>query len=77
MVPAGIRLDFAHGSISLPDEVRIQLSGRRYLYSDKAMIVKLGQYLRIQPGGSAELPLRLRTSDHEKFWVNRPHDRRI
>ncbi|OWY94805.1 hypothetical protein PHMEG_00035360, partial [Phytophthora megakarya] len=28
MVPAGIRLDLAHGSISLPDEVRIQLSGR-------------------------------------------------
>ncbi|OWY94247.1 Eukaryotic/viral aspartic protease [Phytophthora megakarya] len=29
MVPAGIRLDLAHGSISLPDEVQIQLSGRR------------------------------------------------
>ncbi|OWY98720.1 hypothetical protein PHMEG_00030446, partial [Phytophthora megakarya] len=71
MVPAGIRLDLAHGSISLPDEVRIQLSGRRQLYSDKAGIVNLGQYLRIQPGGSAGLPLRLRTSDHEIFWVNR------
>ncbi|OWZ11898.1 hypothetical protein PHMEG_00015018 [Phytophthora megakarya] len=61
MVPAGIRLDLAHGSISLPDE----------LYSDKARIVNLGQYLRIQPGESVELPLRLRTSDHEKFWVTR------
>ncbi|OWZ12586.1 LOW QUALITY PROTEIN: hypothetical protein PHMEG_00014226 [Phytophthora megakarya] len=71
MVPAGIRLDLTHGSISLPDEARIQLRGRRLLYSDKARIVNLGQYLRIQPGGLAELPLRLRTSDHEKFWVTR------
>ncbi|OWZ08023.1 LOW QUALITY PROTEIN: hypothetical protein PHMEG_00019499 [Phytophthora megakarya] len=71
MVPAGIRLDLAHGSTSLPDEVRIQLSGRRQLYSGKARIVNLGQYLRIRPGNSAELSLRLRTSDHEKFWVTR------
>ncbi|OWZ19363.1 hypothetical protein PHMEG_0006402 [Phytophthora megakarya] len=71
MVPTGIRLDLAHGSISLPDEVRIQLSGRRQLYSDKARIVNLGQYLRIQSGESVELPLRLRISDHEKFWVTR------
>ncbi|OWY93669.1 hypothetical protein PHMEG_00036853 [Phytophthora megakarya] len=42
MVPAGIRLDLAHGSIRLPDEVRIQLSGRRHLYSDKAKIVNVG-----------------------------------
>ncbi|OWZ19144.1 hypothetical protein PHMEG_0006665 [Phytophthora megakarya] len=46
MVPARIRLDLAHGSIRLPDEVRIQLSGRRQLYSDKAKIVNVGQYLR-------------------------------
>ncbi|OWZ09555.1 reverse transcriptase [Phytophthora megakarya] len=71
MVPAGIRLDLTHGSISLPDEVRFQLSGRRQVCSDKARIVNLGQYLRIQPGASAELPIRLRTSDHEKFWVTR------
>ncbi|OWZ17179.1 LOW QUALITY PROTEIN: hypothetical protein PHMEG_0008911 [Phytophthora megakarya] len=69
MVPDGIRLDHAHGSISLPDEVRIQLSGRRQRYNDKPSIVNLGQYLRIQSGESVELPLCLRTSDHEKFWV--------
>ncbi|OWY94356.1 hypothetical protein PHMEG_00035938 [Phytophthora megakarya] len=50
MVQAGIRLDLAHGSISLPDEVQIQLSGRQQLYSDKANIVNVGQYLRIQAG---------------------------
>ncbi|OWY99521.1 LOW QUALITY PROTEIN: hypothetical protein PHMEG_00029463 [Phytophthora megakarya] len=71
MVPAGIRLDLAHVSISLPDEVRIQLSGRRQLYSDKAKIVNVGQYLRIQAGESVELPLRLRSSIHDKLWVTR------
>jgi hypothetical protein len=36
MVPAGIRLDLAHGAITLLDEVRIQLAGRRsQLYSAK------------------------------------------
>ncbi|OWZ19431.1 hypothetical protein PHMEG_0006327 [Phytophthora megakarya] len=61
----------AHGSISLPDKVRIQLSGRRQLYSDKAKIVNVGQYLRIQAGESVELPLRLRSSIHDKLWVTR------
>ncbi|OWZ04400.1 hypothetical protein PHMEG_00023704 [Phytophthora megakarya] len=67
MVPSGIRLDLAHGSINLPDEVRIQLSGRRQLYSDKATIVNVGQYLRIQAGESVELPLRLRSSIQDKL----------
>ncbi|ETI50611.1 hypothetical protein F443_05874 [Phytophthora nicotianae P1569] len=31
MVPAGIRLDLADGTLCLPDEIRIQLSGRRPL----------------------------------------------
>ncbi|OWZ03745.1 hypothetical protein PHMEG_00024469 [Phytophthora megakarya] len=71
MVPAGIRLDLAHGSISLPDEVRIQLSGRRQLYSDKAKFVNVGQYLRIQAGESVELTLRLRSLIHDKLWGTR------
>ncbi|OWZ13701.1 hypothetical protein PHMEG_00012928 [Phytophthora megakarya] len=68
---AGIRLDLAHGSISLPDEVRIQLSGDRQLYSDKTNVVNVSQYLRIQGGESVELPLRLRPSIHDKLWVTR------
>ncbi|POM65686.1 Hypothetical protein PHPALM_18562 [Phytophthora palmivora] len=71
MVPAGIRLDLAYGSISLPDEVRIQLSGRRQLYSDKARLVTVGEHIQIEIGQSVELRLHLRTSDHEKFWVTR------
>ncbi|POM57476.1 LOW QUALITY PROTEIN: Hypothetical protein PHPALM_38008, partial [Phytophthora palmivora] len=35
MVPAGIRLDFADGTICLPDEVRLQRAGRRPLCGDK------------------------------------------
>ncbi|OWZ18351.1 Eukaryotic/viral aspartic protease [Phytophthora megakarya] len=50
MVPAGIRLDLAHGSIRLPDEIRIQLSGRRQLYSDKAKVINVVQYLQIGAG---------------------------
>ncbi|POM72280.1 Hypothetical protein PHPALM_11030 [Phytophthora palmivora] len=71
MVPAGIRLDLAYGSISLPDEVRIQLSGRRQLYSDKARLVTVGEHIQIEIGQSVELQLHLRMSDHEKFWVTR------
>ncbi|POM70240.1 Hypothetical protein PHPALM_13348 [Phytophthora palmivora] len=71
MVPAGIRLDLAYGSISVPDEVRIQLSGRRQLYSDKARLVTVGEHIQIEIGQSVELQLHLRISDHEKFWVTR------
>ncbi|OWZ02705.1 hypothetical protein PHMEG_00025693 [Phytophthora megakarya] len=71
MVPVGIRLDLAHGSISLPDDVRILLSGRWQLYSGKAKIVNVGQYLRIQAGESVELSLRVRSSIHGKLEVTR------
>ncbi|OWY95498.1 LOW QUALITY PROTEIN: hypothetical protein PHMEG_00034486, partial [Phytophthora megakarya] len=40
------------------------------LYNDKAKIVNVGQYLRIQ-AGAVELPLRLRSSIHDKLWVTR------
>ncbi|POM63209.1 hypothetical protein PHPALM_27519 [Phytophthora palmivora] len=71
MVPAGGRPELAYGSISLPDEVRIQLSGRRQLYSDKARLVTVGEHIQIEIGQSVELQLHLRMSDHEKFWVTR------
>ncbi|POM63372.1 Hypothetical protein PHPALM_21243, partial [Phytophthora palmivora] len=64
-------MDFMYGSISLPDEVRIQLSGRRQLYSDKARLVTVGEHIQIEIGQSGELQLHLRMSDHEKFWVTR------
>ncbi|GMF41574.1 unnamed protein product [Phytophthora fragariaefolia] len=45
MVPAGIRLGPADGSLCLPDEIMIQLSGRRQFYDDKVQLVKLDQHL--------------------------------
>ncbi|POM69475.1 Hypothetical protein PHPALM_14235 [Phytophthora palmivora] len=57
--------------ISLPDEVRVQLSGRRQLYSDKARLVTVGEHIQIEIGQSVELQLHLLMSDHEKFWVTR------
>ncbi|GMF35588.1 unnamed protein product [Phytophthora fragariaefolia] len=71
MVPAGIRLDLADGSLCLPDEIRIQLSGRRQLSNDKVQLVKLDQHLQLGVGESAELPVRLRRSGHDKLWVTR------
>ncbi|POM75702.1 Hypothetical protein PHPALM_7162 [Phytophthora palmivora] len=35
LVPAGIRLYFADGTICLPDEVRLQMAGKRPFYVDK------------------------------------------
>ncbi|GMF29427.1 unnamed protein product [Phytophthora fragariaefolia] len=71
MFPAGIRRDLADGSLCLPDEIRIQLNGRRQLYNDKVQLVKLGQHLQLGVGESAELPVRLRRSGHDKLWVTR------
>ncbi|OWZ09713.1 LOW QUALITY PROTEIN: reverse transcriptase [Phytophthora megakarya] len=68
MVPARIRLDLAHGSISLRMKSGSSLAGD---VSDKVKIVNVGQYLRIQAGGSVELPLRLRSSIHDKLWITR------
>ena len=34
MVPAGIPIDLEDGTLCLPDEVRIQLSGRRTVYNN-------------------------------------------
>ncbi|GMF31668.1 unnamed protein product [Phytophthora fragariaefolia] len=69
VVPAGIRLDLADGSLFLPDEIRIQLSGHRQLYNNKVQLVKLDQHLKLGVGESAELRVRLRRSGHDKLWV--------
>ncbi|GMF45031.1 unnamed protein product [Phytophthora fragariaefolia] len=71
MVPAGIRLDLADGTICLPDEVRIQLAGRRPLYGDKVELVTMGDYYEIDMGGSEEVRLQSRPSDRQKLWVTR------
>ena len=71
MVPAGIRLDLADGTLCLPDEVRVQLTGRRTLYNARVSDVKLGRYVQISVGGCTEVPLKRSTSEQWKLWVTR------
>ena len=44
MVLVGTRSDLADGTICLPDELRVQISGRRTIYDNRVSDVNLGQY---------------------------------
>uniref|UniRef100_A0AAV1UQN1 Uncharacterized protein n=1 Tax=Peronospora matthiolae TaxID=2874970 RepID=A0AAV1UQN1_9STRA len=56
MVPAGIRLDLADGTVCLPDEVRIKLEGRRSPYGMKIQLIDADEkYLAIPVGDSVEV----------------------
>ncbi|QQA74039.1 retroviral-like aspartic protease (plasmid) [Bacillus licheniformis] len=54
MVPAGVRLDLADGTLCFPDEMRIQLSGRRPLYGAKMRIIRADKTTWIEPGETWE-----------------------
>lgn len=69
MVPAGVRLDLADGSLCLPDEVRVRLQGRRQLYGDSAHFMSAGDLGSIAPGGYREM--KLRPPDRQKLWFTR------
>ncbi|EGZ27423.1 hypothetical protein PHYSODRAFT_472299, partial [Phytophthora sojae] len=56
MVLAGIRYDLGDGSMCLPNEIRIQLHGRRQIFSDRARTVTIGQCISLAAGETAELP---------------------
>ncbi|OWZ01402.1 hypothetical protein PHMEG_00027216 [Phytophthora megakarya] len=71
MVPAGVRMDFADGSMRLPDEVGIPLNGRKRLHGEKARSVMLERSLRIPVGQSEESAARIKWSATEKLWVTR------
>ncbi|KAI9985864.1 hypothetical protein PInf_024644 [Phytophthora infestans] len=71
MVLAGVRLDLADGTLCFPDEMRIQLSGRRPLYGEKMRILRADKTTWIEPGETWELPDRLKWVEHEKLWVTR------
>ena len=43
MVLDGIRPDLADETVYLPEELRIQISGRRFIHGIQALEVKLGQ----------------------------------
>ncbi|GMG15062.1 unnamed protein product [Phytophthora fragariaefolia] len=71
MVPAGVRLDLADGSLSLPDEIRIHLAGRRPLYGEKVPQVKLDDHCNLGAGGTFEVRKGFILSAHRKLWVTR------
>ncbi|GMF30955.1 unnamed protein product [Phytophthora fragariaefolia] len=71
MVLAGVRLDLADGSLSLPDEIRIQLAGRRPLYGAKVPQVKLDDHCNLGARGTFEVRKGFILSDHRKLWVAR------
>ena len=71
MVPAGIRLDLADGTICLPDEVRIQLAGRRPPYRSNMQPITINdQHVVIPAGGSAEVRIDS-GAPKAKLWVRR------
>ena len=71
MVPASIRLDLADGTLCLPDEVRIHLSGRRPAYGlNMRPIMTDDQCGTIPVGGSADVRIGL-SPPKSKTWVKR------
>ncbi|OWY98545.1 hypothetical protein PHMEG_00030667 [Phytophthora megakarya] len=71
VVPAGVRMDLADGSMRLPDEVGIPLNGRKRLYGEKVRSVILERSLRIPVGHAEETDVRIKLSATEKLWVTR------
>ena len=71
MVPAGIRLDRADGTLCLPDEVRIQLAGRNPPYRSTMQPITINdQHVMIPVGESTEI--RIGTgAPKAKLWVRR------
>ncbi|KAE9270840.1 hypothetical protein PR003_g30698 [Phytophthora rubi] len=58
MVPAGVRIDTADGTACLPDEVHIQMIGRRPLYGTRMNPVNVKAPVRLEPGHTHEVLLR-------------------
>ncbi|GMF31897.1 unnamed protein product [Phytophthora fragariaefolia] len=71
MVPAGVRLDLADGSLSLLDEITIQLAGGRPRYGEKVSQVKLDDHCNLEAGGTFEVRKGFILSIHRKHWVTR------
>ncbi|OWZ01917.1 LOW QUALITY PROTEIN: hypothetical protein PHMEG_00026617, partial [Phytophthora megakarya] len=71
MVPAGVQMDLADGSMRLPDEVGIPLNVRKGLYGEKVRLVILERNLRIPVGQSEEIDVRIKLSATETLWVTR------
>ena len=71
MVPAGIRLDLADGTLCLPGEVKILLTGRRPPYrATMQAITAADQHVVVPVGGSSEIKIGV-GPPKAKLWVRR------
>ena len=71
MVPAGIRLDLADGTLCLPDEVHIDLAGRKPPYRSSIQAVNLNdQHVVIPVGRTTEVRIGV-GPPKAKLWVRR------
>ena len=71
MVPAGIRLDLADGTLCLPNEVRIGLAGRKTLYRSTIQAINLyDQHVVIPVGKPTEVRICI-APPRAKLWVRR------
>ncbi|OWZ00118.1 reverse transcriptase, partial [Phytophthora megakarya] len=70
MVPAGVRIDTADGTACLPDEVRIQMIGRRPLYGSRMRPVTIPSLIRVAAGQTYDVPLRPEKGV-PRLWVTR------
>ncbi|OWZ09982.1 hypothetical protein PHMEG_00017238 [Phytophthora megakarya] len=66
IVRTGIRLDMADRSPCLPDEVRIQLSGRHQLFNESSRLITFDQHYKIPVAGSVEIAIRRCAPDKQK-----------
>ena len=55
MVPAGIRLDLANGTLCLPEELNICLAGRRLPYRSNISAINLSYHIVIPADRSTEV----------------------
>ncbi|EGZ10864.1 hypothetical protein PHYSODRAFT_337636 [Phytophthora sojae] len=70
MVPGGVRIDTADGTACLPDEVHIQMIGRRPLYGARMHPANLKTPVRLEPGDTHEVWL-MPDRNAPFLWVTR------
>ncbi|OWZ09002.1 Eukaryotic/viral aspartic protease [Phytophthora megakarya] len=77
MVPAGVRIDTADGTSCLPDEVRIQMIGRRPLYGSRMRPVTIPSLIRVAAGQTYDVPLRPEKGTQDALYPKIEHETRL
>ena len=69
MVPAGIRLDMADGSVCMPDEIRVYFDGRKQIFSSKMRTIYARDYHLLHPG--EYMDIEVQPSREQVLWLTR------